>query len=292
MNEEFAVEPTAFENFLQLKYVLEKFGFHRGRFIVGFPSRWIRQVHEQSLLFSEIEQAKARILLIKAKKSVVNTGDLGFEPSLPWLDNVHRFSTTNSPFYGVIAANANSFNYPTVHDIDDDFFGASNDVRIEGTAENYSRIARRLLQMSYEVAFVDHCLRLERPACEKVVKSFLAIAQEGKCKHFVFWAREKLAAKAYRRMLEEKYKSSLAPKSTLTVNLVNDDGSPEKMHARLLLSNLGGLRFDHGFEEFDDGRRVYVSLVSEQSNDSDYSWYLDPNSQNDFEIVEKHCISG
>ena len=49
MNEEFAVEPTAFENAMQLKYVLEKFGFYHGRFIVGFPSKWINQVHEHTL---------------------------------------------------------------------------------------------------------------------------------------------------------------------------------------------------------------------------------------------------
>jgi hypothetical protein len=298
MNEEFAVEPTAFENAFQLKYVLEKFGFHRGRFIVGFPSKWITLVHDHSLRFPEIEQAKARSLLKKAKESnlVVNSGELGFEPSLPWIDNAHHVSMTHNPFNGVIAAKSNSFTYPTVNEVyemDDDFFGASNDVRIVGTAENYSRIARRLLQMSHEVAFVDPYLRLERPACEKVVKSFLAIAQQGKCQNFVFWTREKIAAKAYRCMLEEKYKPSLAPKSTLTVNLVNDEGSAEKMHARLLLSTLGGLRFDHGFEEFDDGRRVDISLVSEQAHDFHCCWYLDRNSLNDFVMVgNPYNISG
>lgn len=295
MNEEFAVEPTAFENASQLKYVLEKFGFHHGRFIVGFPSKWIKQVHEHSLLFPEIEQAKARSLLIKAKESnlVVNSGDLGFVPSFPWINNAHHVSVAYNPFNGVIAAKSNSFGYPTVNEVyemDDDFFGASNDVRIIGTAENYSRIARRLLQLSHEVAFVDPYLRLERPACEKVVKSFLAIAQQGKCQNFVFWTREKIAAKAYMRMLEEKYKPSLAPKSTLTVNLVDDEGSADKMHARLLLSTLGGLRFDHGLEEFDDGRRVDVSLVSKQAHDSHRRWFLDPASPCDFKIVEKYTI--
>lgn len=93
-------------------------------------------------------------------------------------------------------------------------------------------------------------------------------------------------------MLEEKYKSCLAPKSTMKIMLVDDGNSIEKMHARLLLSTLGGLRFDHGFEEFDDSRRVDVSIVSEQAHDAYCRWYLDPNSMNDFVIVEEHYISG
>ena len=293
MNKEFAIDPTAFENTLQLKYVLEKFGFYHGRFIVGFPSKWIKQVHEHIQKFPEIEQARARRVLERARNSVVKSGELGFDPSHPWIDNVYRVSGTHSPFHGVIAANTNSFSYPTVHEVDDAFFGVNNDIRIIGNTENYSLVAKRLLQMSNEVVIVDPYLKLFKSEREKVVKNFLAIAQQGKCQKFVFWIREKDAgAKAYKRMLEEKYKSCLAPKSTMTILLVDDGNSTEKMHARLLLSTLGGLRFDHGFEEFNDGRRVDVSIVSEQAHDAHCRWYLDRNSQNDFVTIEEHCISG
>ena len=94
-------------------------------------------------------------------------------------------------------------------------------------------------------------------------------------------------------MLDEKYRQYLAgSKVKLTVRLIEDGHSKEKMHARLLLSTLGGLRFDHGFEEFDDGQRVDVSLLSPKAHDDHCRWYLDPNSQNDFEIVENHSICG
>lgn len=92
-------------------------------------------------------------------------------------------------------------------------------------------------------------------------------------------------------MLDEKYRHYLAAsKARLTVKLVEDGRSKEKMHARLLLSTLGGLRFDHGFEEFNDGRKVDVSLLSPKAHDDHCRWYLNPNSQNDFKIVEEHLI--
>jgi hypothetical protein len=90
-------------------------------------------------------------------------------------------------------------------------------------------------------------------------------------------------------MLRVKYLSYLELKSTLTVKLVDDENSNEKMHARLLLSTLGGLRFDHGFEDFKDSRRVDISLVTERAHDAHCKWYLDPNSRNDFAVVE-HTI--
>jgi hypothetical protein len=300
MNKEFAVEPTAFENALQLKYVLEKFGFYHGRFIVGFPSKWIKQVHEHVQQFPEIEQARARRLLERyARNSVVPSGGMGYDPTLSWIDNVYRASLVDCNLFdgGVIAANTNSFGFHTVHDVDDLFFGVSHDSRIVGTADNYARVAKRLLQISHEVVIVDPYLRLEKLPRAKVMQKFLDIALQGNCRSFVVWARYDDASmktkEAYCRMLDEKYRHYLTvSKARLTVKLVEDGHSKEKMHARLLLSIHGGLRFDHGFEEFTDGRKVDVSLLSPKAHDNHCCWYLDPNSLNDFDIVEEHSVSG
>lgn len=296
MNKEFAVEPTAFENALQLKYILEKFGFFQGRFIVSFPSKWVKQAYDHVQRFPEMEQLRARRLLERyAKSSVVPSGGLAYEPTLPWTDNVFRVAEDNPSLFngGVIAANFNSLGYPTVHDLDDDFFDASHDTRVPGNTENYGRVAKRLLQMSHEVVFVDPYLRIDRLPCEKVMKRFLAIAQQGNCRSFVLWARYNIASiKDYPGMLKMKYQQHLLANSKLFVNLVDDQHSTEKMHARLMLSSLGGLRFDHGFEEFDDKRKVDISLISQKAHDIHCRWYIDPNSQNDFNVVEKYSISG
>ncbi len=291
MNDEFAIEPTAFENTMQLKYVLEKFGFHQGRFIVGIPSKWIKQVHDHVLKFPDLEQARARRLLERVKHAVIKPGDLGFDSSLPWIENANCISHAIS-LRGVIATSPNSFGYPTLHDVDDDFFGSSFDARIVGNAENYANITRHLLKSSQEIIIVDPYLRLDRPACESVIKRFLSIGQmDSTAKQFVFWTREKEAGiKGYDRMLKDKYLSCLELKSTLTVKLVDDGNSNEKMHARLLLSTLGGLRFDHGFEDFKDNRQVDISLVTKQAHDAHCKWYLDPISTNDFIILETHVV--
>jgi hypothetical protein len=169
-----------------------------------------------------------------------------------------------------------------------------HDSRILASSKNYTKITQRLLQLSHEIVLVDPYLKLNSGGCEHVLNEFLVSAQQGKCRSFVIWARDKEAGlktkAAYRLMLEKNYKPRLMNGTQLTVKLVNDDASSQKMHARLMLSTLGGFRFDHGFSEFDANRYVDIAIIDKKTHDGYCRWYLDPGSPNDFEIVEEHFI--
>jgi hypothetical protein len=290
MNEEFLVEPSAFNNAMELKYLLEKFGFNQGRFIGKFPKPWIKGIHQQLNSLPDIEQARVRSILDKNKNCLVPSGQ-EFKPTLSWIKNAHQ-QIEQKNFSGVIAAKPNQWGYPIAEDIDNDYLLGGHDTRKLGQAQQYTNIARRLLQLSHEIVLVDPYLDLNKPACEKVIDSFLKIAQQDKCRSLVIWAREEKAGmKGYQQMLERKYESKLAKGSQLRVKLVNDNNSAEKIHARLMLSILGGFRFDQGFAEFPDDRYVDISILDKKTHDHHCRWYLDPNSPNDFETVEEYVLS-
>jgi len=275
---------------MELRYLLEKFGFHQGRFIGQFPKSWIKEIYQQLNSLPDIEQARARSILNKNKNCLVPSGQ-AFESSLSWIENAHQ-QIVQENFSGVIAAKSNQWDYPVAEDVDNDYLLGGHDIRTLGQAQYYTNIARRLLQLSYEIVLVDPYLHLDKSACEKVIDSFLEIAQQGKCQSLVVWAREENAGmKGYRQMLERKYKPKLAKGSSLIVKLVNDDNSVEKIHARLMLSILGGFRFDQGFAEIPDDRYVDISILDKKTHDHHCRWYLDPNSPNDFEIVEEYVLS-
>ncbi|MGZ8159341.1 MAG: hypothetical protein ACXWT1_15925 [Methylobacter sp.] len=300
MNEEFLVEPTGFSSALELKYLLEKFGFYQGRFIGEFPSKWRKKVFEQMGMLPDIEQARIRSLMEQHKNCVVPSGQ-NFSPNLSWLENAHQQMEKNN-FDGVIAASDNAWNYPTVESIDIDYLRGGHDIRMLASSANYTRYTRRLLQLSGEIVLVDPYLELYSNRCAKVIKNILDVAQQGKCRSLVIWARyEKASMKTnrntikeakqnYFRMLKNDYEKMLLPDSTLTVKLVNDDDSGEKIHARLMLSTLGGFRFDHGFSEFDESRYVDIAILSKSVHDHHCRWYVDANSICDFEIIEEHSI--
>lgn len=292
MNEEFLVEPTGFKSALELKYLLEKFGFHQGRFIGEFPSKWRKKVFEHMGVLPDVEQARIRSLMEQHKNCVVPSGQ-DFSPNLSWLENAHHQIGQNN-FDGVIAASDNAWNYPTVENLDIDYLRGGHDIRVLASSANYTKYTRRLLQLSHEIVLVDPYLQLYSDRCAQVLKNMLSIAQQGKCRSLVIWARHDKASmktkQAYEQMLKNSYQNILQPGSLLTVKLVKDDDSSEKMHARLMLSTLGGFRFDHGFSEFDETRYVDIAILGKSVHEQHCRWYVDPNSVCDFEIVEEHLV--
>ncbi|MBE0435783.1 MAG: hypothetical protein IBX56_08275 [Methylomicrobium sp.] len=292
MNEEFLVEPTGFSSALELKYLLEKFGFYQGRFVGQFPKSWRKDVFEHMGSLPDIEQARIRSLMEQHKNCLVPSGQ-GFLPNISWLENAHQQIEQNN-FDGVIAASRNAWNYPTVDSVEMDYLRGGHDIRVLASSANYTNYTRRLLQLSHEIVLVDPYLQLYSDRCAQVLKNILAVAQQGKCRSVVIWARyEKACMKtkqAYAQMLKKCYQSMLLPASTLIVKLVKDEHSSEKIHARLMLSTLGGFRFDHGFSEFDENRYVDIAILSKSVHEQHCCWYLDPNSVCDFDIVEEHTI--
>ncbi len=109
----------------------------------------------------------------------------------------------------------------------------------------------------------------------------------------VIWVRHEVAyiKKSYKQMLNEKYQGKLKEGSQITVKLVNDSASSEKMHARLMLSKFGGFHFDQGFSEFDNDRYVDIAILDKKRHDHYCRWYLDRVSPCDFEIVEKYTVT-
>lgn len=294
MNREFIIDPLSFTNATELKYILEKFGFFQGRLLAKYPSSWIKSVHGKIQSWPDLEKKRAQELLIRTKEMIVPISE-PYDPEVQWIDNAQNIFS-NKKIDGVIAAEKNTWGFPTILDIEDDYFESGRDIRLNGCATNYAIVSKRLLQMSYEITLVDPYLKLEKKGCARVFKEFLKTAQEGKCKYINIWTRYEISGmkneSAFKQMLLKEYKTLLNKDTELNIKLVDDDNSIEKMHARLMLSKLGGFRFDHGFEEFSDNRNVDISILDKTTHNQHCMWYLDKNSQNDFKVIEEHSLIG
>lgn len=293
MNKEYVIDPKAFHNLVELKYALEKFGFSQGRLLVKYPSAWFRNVYDQIQLWPDMEKHRAISLLSNAREMAVSAGH-SYEHTYSWLDNAHnRFDERLVD--GVIASNVNSWGYPTISEIDDDYFDSGREIHMQGSSKNYTKVTRRLLQMSHEVAFIDQYLQLHKKNRKDVITDCLKTAQLGKCKSFVIWTSYEKSSTttkdAYFKMLNRDYKPALIEGSKLVVKLVDDACSVEKMHTRLMISKLGGFRFDNGFEAFSGNRNVDIMVLDKNTHDLYYNWYLEQDSKNDFKVIEEHLIS-
>lgn len=293
MNKEYVIEPSAFHNAIELKYMLEKFGFLQGRLLVQYPSAWFKNVYDQIQNWPDLEKHKAKIILQKAKESIVPAGQ-AYEPSITWLENANNIYDAKK-IDGVVASEFNAWGFPIIADLDEGYFDSGRDIRFISSVQNYIQVSSRLLQNSHEITLIDPYLGLYKKGYADVINAFIKTGQKGKCKSFVIWARHKLSAMnskaVYLDMLNREIKPSLSEGSKLRVKLVDDDYSFEKMHTRLMLSKLGGLRFDRGFEAFSDGLYVDIIALDKNTHDHHCKWYLDPDSKNDFKVIEEHLIS-
>ena len=72
MHKEYAVDPsTIASSYDVFRYLIEKFGFERGRLILKFPSKWERLVYQAADQFMATEKTRLEIKLKQLRDRVL-----------------------------------------------------------------------------------------------------------------------------------------------------------------------------------------------------------------------------
>lgn len=271
---EYAIEPTAFRDHRDLKYFFEKFGFHRGRLLVAFPSKWVRLVFEHLDLLPELERKRAVELLRKyGSDRVVPCGE-PYLPTYPWVTNAARIKALGI-VDDAIAAAPNDLGLPTVDEADETIFRGTMAL-VPAEAREYARLAKRLMQLSTRVVLVDPYFKISSPFKRRVLGEFLEAARSGCCAEIQIVCRH---AQCWEKGFDPRavqVLNEIAPGGPgVTIDLVDDSKSPFEMHARYLVSAKGALHYDKGFEEATELRFVPVYPVERELHEQLCHLYLD-----------------
>lgn len=269
MNEEFAIEPTVFRSQRDVQYVLEKFGFHHGRFICSLPNAWVKRVYEQiEKLPDGPKKIRTKRIVEKAmQRGALVNSRFDYKPDQPWLTNV---ITSGKEFKGILVSeetnSAVKINIRTtdqknvciLDEIDDDsFFGNSREEKIFYTIEEFSRVADKLLSISHEVCLIDPHFNFYSKSYINVLDEFISIGLAGKCKLFkIYTSAHGSKFDGIQKILDKNFKGSGA---FIEVNHVEKTDT-EDFHARYLFSKSGGIRFDYGFRLDDKAKRDVAAI--------------------------------
>src|SRR5271155_3844061 len=100
---EYAVEPRAIGSSWQnFRYLIEKFGFDRGRLISQFPQAWLREVYAASAAMKEMERKRFVEILKQSKHTRVIRSGRPYDPALgSWLKNAIA-QHVSAPFHAII----------------------------------------------------------------------------------------------------------------------------------------------------------------------------------------------
>jgi hypothetical protein len=302
MNELFAADPAVCGHISDLKLLLASFGPYTGRYIANYPDDWSAQIEKQFEGLGDVEAAKAKLLLRRAKENIalVTRSNLNWCAEQGWLANavplLSRTAATPAIFDGLIAAQASP---PAIHGLHEMDLPATAEERITGIAKEYARIAKMLLLLSPELALIDPYLDPLNSDCYSVLEAMFEIAAKGKSQKISLWARasEVIRYSTYAAIkpdLEDAlrrlaHQANMKPGRVIEFVLVGEETKKTKMHGRYLLSIKGGIRLDQGFKQLNKSRQVDVGPIgSKATHDALLDIYFD--GKHDMRIAERLLI--
>jgi hypothetical protein len=296
MDQKFAVDPSAFRDAQEAVLLLQKFGFHEGRFLATLPKAWQRLFFETVESFPDgIGKQQAKLLISRLKESggLVNSG-AAYKPDRPWLGNaLDNLSELSGVVHGVGEQVAD----PRCASIEmallnPDFFRDNRDRQFQASEQGYLAVVARHLEAAPEICLVDPYFDLTKKKNAEVLRAFVYQGTQYRVRSFVVFAHaEKVGITDLSKAIETFMDSISVANWSLRVVLVSDESAEVKFHARYLISKYGGLRFDYGFQM--DASRMKklhdVSVLDRNRHEKLCKEYLD--GEHGFEIVTTHTVT-
>jgi hypothetical protein len=299
MNELYAADPSACIHSSDLRLLLNSFGPYTGRYLANYPNDWSTRVESAVSTMGEIEAARVRTLLRRAREStaLITRANLAWSNEHAWLENaLPKAETQPAIFTGLIATVAKP---PTVYDLHDIDLPPTAEERVEGRGEEYARASKILLLLSPEVVLIDPYLNPLKRSYALILTALFQTLAKGKCQKISLWARasevigtrnESVICKDISVALRNfSTHANLSPGRDVEMVLVEDESKKDKMHGRYLLSIKGGIRFDQGFQQLADGRLADVGPVGKLVHDELLNVYFE--GKHDMRIANRVAVT-
>lgn len=265
MNELYAADPNCCVRESDLKLLLISFGPYTGRYLANYPSDWIQRIEAQFETLGDVELARIKTLLRRAKDSlkIVTRSNLAWTDAVPWLDNATQH--LNTAFDALIAGESS---LPSIFELDELDLPPTAEERVLGVASEYVRVIRTLALLSPEILLIDPYLNPLKHAYSQVLTPLFVLIAKGKSEKVTLWSRASLVygsskqasidSDLYESLKKLVTSSGFKPGRQVEMILVEDETSKSKMHGWHLLSIKGSVRLDQGFQQLPKGRKVIV----------------------------------
>ena len=271
---EYAVEPEAIAvDWETFRYVIEKFGFDRGRLISGFPNNWARRVADAardsnmgpvklSSLVNRLRKAQIRAIIPNNRRVDAGIGD--------WLESALA-QHGERPFRAIVVGEDGT-RHPAVLEIDDltdehDLFAASISWEVERTDEGIAAAVAPLLCSANEVLIVDPYFDLSERKFKGPLKVMMQkMVRSGKTGSGIqihFRAhRDRPSMEDVEREVSGWIRGLIPNEFWLELYGWEERDFGEDFHDRFLLCNRGGMEVGAGFAYAGHHQKLGIRLLS------------------------------
>jgi len=269
---EYAVEPRAIgSNWQNFRYLIEKFGFDRGRLISQFPKAWFREVYAASAELRPLERARLEESLRRAKQTKVIRNGRAYDPTLgTWLDNALAQHAA-APFHAIIAETkpAGQDLVLAAADVDetDPLMVSSHTWQVSRVGSVLADAMGPMLRSAKTLLFVDRFFDVRDAryletlqACLEVVHSSGANGVRCEihyCDHDSRPPADMIEREAYRWL------QGVIPNGmSIALYAWQEKAGGEDFHARYLLTDVGGISVEAGFSADGAHQNVQLGLLA------------------------------
>jgi hypothetical protein len=267
---EYAVEPRAIgANWQKFRYVIEKFGFDRGRLISQFPKSWFREVYGAAEGLLPVEKKRIEEALNLAKRNKVVRSSRAYDPAAgTWLQNALAQHAL-SPFHAIMAADnsaAQAFVLP-IDDLDElhPLMAVPHDCEVTRTASAIAEAMTLMLRFGNRILFVDPYYDPFSPRYQRTLRECLRVVQSlnpgASCEIHHLDRPGQPGADAIEREAINLFGSIIPAGMKISLFRWREKTGGADFHARYLLTDRGGIRVDAGFSAEGGHQKTDMALM-------------------------------
>ena len=270
---EYAVEPKAIGSSWQnFRYLIEKFGFDRGRLISRFPGKWEREViaAADEAHLSDMKRAKLVERLSRAKNTALIRSGRPYDPAAgDWLYNAIRQQAAN-PFHAIIASwNPDAHEFIVVAEDADEthpLMASPHNWEVNRVGTDLAQAMAPLLRSASAILFVDRFFDVNDGRYKETLRACLnLIAANGsngvRCE--IHYGEHDSRPPA--TLVEQnagRWLAGVIPNG-MSIALFGwkEKNGGADFHARYLLTDKGGMNVEAGFSAEGAHQKVQLTLL-------------------------------
>ena len=270
MHYEYAVEPQAIgSSWETFRYLIEKFGFDKGRLISQFPKSWFREVYQATDALTPIQKKKVEEALNQAKKNKVVRFKRNFDRSIgSWLDNALA-EHQRHPFHAIIASSAPNgaaqvLQADTV-DETDPLMNVRHEDDIPRNVAAISAALREFLRFGSRLVFVDPFIdpfnQRQKNMFRELLKTVADLNPGAECEIHYRYHDGKPCNDDLEREASGLFGDVIPLGIRISLFCWREKEGGEDFHARYLLTEKGGARIDAGFDPVGSHQKTDITLM-------------------------------
>jgi hypothetical protein len=270
---EVAIEPAYLSNWDRVRLLVSQFGLDYGRLISDFPSdKWRFLVWRSCANCLPVDRNKIVEYLNSSDAKLINNRR-DFREAKTWIENAKRENASLKPFHLVVTCDKHEgipefVQGDELHDNGERWKPEMDEI-IPRRADDMANIAKELLFRASEVAFIDPNYEPDR-SFNKPLQQFIAHAvQGGRPVRMEYHLKDDSSDEYFTGKLKEMLlRGWLRLPQGYGIKFIRWKSfnwpSRDKMHPRYIMTDLGGLSFDYGLDEGNDGETTDVHILAKK----------------------------